>query len=74
MGDVPITVEKMKKEIRGGPGEEMTFREFLEVSTHTRTHTRTHTHTHTHTHTTHTLNLEPESLHCERVMVSWGIM
>ena len=64
MGDVPITVEKMKKEIRGGPGEEMTFREFLEVSTHTRTHT----------HTTHTLNLEPESLHCERVMVSWGIM
>ena len=54
MGDVPITVEKMKKEIRGGPGEEMTFREFLEVSTHTHAHTHARTHTHTHTHTPHT--------------------
>ena len=61
MGDVPITVEKMKKEIRGGPGEEMTFREFLEVSRHTPAHTQTHTHTHTHTHIhTHTHSLTPQ--------------
>ena len=44
MGDEVVGVEKMKKEIRGGPGGEMPFAEFLEVSCRKSHVTCTHAH------------------------------